>query len=84
MEYERLLLPTEVAQMFSVDARTVLRWHRAGILPGVRTPSGRHRFREADVAALHAGVRLPRRTESGELLDPWPMKRTAKKGHPRG
>lgn len=52
MEYDlndKYLTPTEVAQMFRVDPKTVSRWAKAGKIPSVRTPGGHHRFRLSDV-----------------------------------
>jgi len=53
-----LLTPYEVARMFRVDPGTVARWAKAGKLRCVRTPTGRRRYRQADVEALlKAGAR---------------------------
>lgn len=49
---ERLLLPYEVARMFRVDAKTVVRWAKAGKLPSIRTLGGHRRFPEAAILAL--------------------------------
>jgi excisionase family DNA binding protein len=49
---ERLLTPAEAAGMLRVDPSTVSRWHRQGLIPGLRTPGGHRRFRESDVRAL--------------------------------
>jgi excisionase family DNA binding protein len=49
---ERLLTPAEVAVMLRVDPSTVSRWHRQGLIEGIRTPGGHRRFRESDVRAL--------------------------------
>ena len=53
---ERLLTPGEVAAAFRVSTKSVSRWALAGKLPAVRTPTGKYRFRQADVtAALNGG-----------------------------
>ena len=49
---ERLLTPAEAAGMLRVDPSTVSRWHRQGLIPGLRTPGGHRRFRESDIRAL--------------------------------
>jgi len=49
---ERLLTPAEVAVILRVDPSTVSRWHRQGLIDGIRTPGGHRRFRESDVRAL--------------------------------
>lgn len=56
----KLLTPSEVAQYFSVDPKTVTRWAAAGKLPYVRTLGGHRRFPEAlivQLASLHNDVR---------------------------
>lgn len=54
---ERLLTPNEVALLFRVKPKTVIRWAAKGRLTSVRTPGGRdRRFRESDVAALLTGA----------------------------
>lgn len=49
---EAPLSPAEVAELFSVDPKTVTRWARAGWLPHFRTPGGHRRYHVADVQAL--------------------------------
>lgn len=45
-----LLTPREVAEMFRVDAKTVTRWSKNGMLPGtIRTVGGHRRFRWRDL-----------------------------------
>jgi excisionase family DNA binding protein len=46
---DRLLTPTEVANLFRVDPKTVTRWANAGKVPSLRTPGGHRRFRESDI-----------------------------------
>lgn len=52
VEGETLLMPREVAAMFRVDTKTVLRWAHDGKLPSVRTLGGHHRFPAAAVHEL--------------------------------
>lgn len=52
----RLLIPAQVAAMFRVDRKTVLRWSAAGRLLSVRTPGNHRRYFEAEVDALLRGV----------------------------
>lgn len=52
IEFEKLLTPYEVAQMFRVTPKTVLRWAQSGRLSSVRTMGGHRRYREAEVRAL--------------------------------
>jgi excisionase family DNA binding protein len=52
--HEQLLTPSEVAEMFRVDPKTVTRWAKAGRLSSVRTLGGHRRFREAEVRGLLA------------------------------
>ncbi|MGI5118595.1 BldC family transcriptional regulator [Marinactinospora thermotolerans] len=49
---QRLLTSGEVAAMFRVNLKTVTRWVKTGRLTSIRTPGGKHRFRERDVIAL--------------------------------
>lgn len=46
---EPLRTAREIAGLLGVNPETVLRWTRAGKLPGFRLPSGQLRYREADV-----------------------------------
>ncbi|HEY4376206.1 MAG TPA: BldC family transcriptional regulator [Acidimicrobiales bacterium] len=45
----RLLTPSEVAEKFRVNPKTVTRWARAGKLNAIRTLGGHRRFRESEV-----------------------------------
>lgn len=54
-ENDRLLTPTEVADQFRVDPKTVSRWAAAGRIGSIRTPGGHHRFWESEVRALLSG-----------------------------
>ena len=46
---EALLTPSEVAQLFRVNPKTVTRWARAGKLTAIRTLGGHRRFRASEV-----------------------------------
>jgi excisionase family DNA binding protein len=56
---ERLLTPGEVAALFRVDTKTVIRWASAGRIGSIRTPGGHRRFRESEVHALLASLTTP-------------------------
>ncbi len=58
---ENLLTPSEVANLFRVDPKTVTRWARAGKLSSIRTLGGHRRYREAEVRELLGG--LPRQRQ---------------------
>ena len=49
---EVLLTPSEVANLFRVDPKTVTRWAKAGKLTSIRTLGGHRRYRESEVKAL--------------------------------
>jgi len=51
---DHLLPPSEVAQMFRVNPKTVPRWARAGKITAIRTLGGHRRFRAAEVEAFLA------------------------------
>ena len=53
---EKLLTPSEVAELFKVNPKTVTRWARAGKLTAIRTLGGHRRYRETEVRALLAGI----------------------------
>jgi predicted site-specific integrase-resolvase len=57
-EFEKLLAPAQVAQMFLVDVKTVTRRAKAGKLTSIRTLGNHRRYYEREVRALLAG--LPR------------------------
>jgi len=44
----------EVARLFRVDPKTVLRWSKAGKLTPVLTPGGQRRYQQDEVDALYA------------------------------
>jgi excisionase family DNA binding protein len=52
VDVEALLTPGEVATMFRVTNKTVLRWANEGRLTSVRTLGGHRRYRSAEVQAL--------------------------------
>ena len=49
MAENELLTPSEVAELFRVNAKTVTRWARAGKISAVRTLGGHRRFRAAEI-----------------------------------
>jgi excisionase family DNA binding protein len=46
------LTAPEVAVLFRVDPKTVVRWANAGVLPSFRTPGRHRRFYRADIIPL--------------------------------
>ena len=53
---DALLTPSEVAEMFRVNPKTVTRWARAGKLPAVRTLGGHRRFRASQIHRVLAEI----------------------------
>jgi excisionase family DNA binding protein len=53
---EPLLTPSEVANMFRVDPKTVTRWAKAGKITAIRTLGGHRRFKESEVRKLLEGT----------------------------
>lgn len=49
---EVLLTPSEVAEIFRVDPKTVAGWAKAGKLRSIKTLGGHRRYRQSDVIAL--------------------------------
>jgi excisionase family DNA binding protein len=56
MAENELLTPSEVAEMFRVNPKTVTRWARAGKISAVRTLGGHRRFRASEIRRLLAEV----------------------------
>lgn len=52
VEEPRMLTPAEVAAIFRVDPRTVVRWANQGRLSSIRTLGGHRRFHAAEIEAL--------------------------------
>ena len=53
---DELLTPSEVAELFRVNPKTVTRWARSGKISAIRTLGGHRRFRRSEIEAqLHAG-----------------------------
>ena len=46
---DALLTPSEVAEMFRVNPKTVTRWARAGRISAVRTLGGHRRFKASEI-----------------------------------
>ena len=61
---ENLLTPSEVANLFRVDPKTVTRWARAGKLSSIRTLGGHRRYREAEVRELLGGLPQQRQVDA--------------------
>ena len=53
---EALLTPSEVAELFRVDPKTVTRWAKAGKISSIRTLGGHRRYRESEIRGLLGGV----------------------------
>jgi excisionase family DNA binding protein len=51
-ESETLLTPSEVANLFRVDPKTVTRWAKSGKLTAIRTLGGHRRYRKSEVEKL--------------------------------
>jgi len=47
-----IMKPSEVAALFHVTVRTIQNWDKAGILPSIRTVTGRRHYDKAVVMAL--------------------------------
>jgi len=56
---ERYLKTGEVARLFHVGEKTVLRWAKDGKLPFIRTLGGQWRFPEQTVRMLRAAREIP-------------------------
>lgn len=52
LDDDPLMTPVEVAQLLRVEPKTVSRWAAAGLLPSIKTPGGKHRFRRSVVLVL--------------------------------
>jgi len=50
-----LLIASEVADRLRVSEETVNQWARIGRLKAITLPSGRKRYRVADIEAIEAG-----------------------------
>ena len=49
-ERDVLLTPTEVAEMFRVNPKTVTRWAKSGKITAIRTLGGHRRFRSREIS----------------------------------
>ena len=49
---DALLTPSEVAQMFRVNPKTVTRWARSGKITAILTLGGHRRFRASEVRSF--------------------------------
>lgn len=59
-----LLSATDAATLLDVSPDTVRRWTRNGKVPHVRLPSGRVRYRKADIEALLSPVEADSSSDS--------------------
>ncbi len=57
---DALLTPSEVAEMFRVNPKTVTRWARAGKISAIRTLGGHRRYRAEEVQTFLEGARQRR------------------------
>jgi excisionase family DNA binding protein len=64
-EETTLLRPGEVAAIFGVNSKTVVRWARDGRLRCIRTPGGHMRIYAEDVRALVAQMDEPADVTAG-------------------
>ena len=55
-DHEELLIPSEVAELFRVNPKTVTRWARAGKISAIRTLGGHRRFRKSEILAQLADL----------------------------
>lgn len=46
---EEYLTPAQVANLFSVDPKTVTRWAKAGKIKAILTPGGHRRYPKSEV-----------------------------------
>jgi excisionase family DNA binding protein len=60
VQRQDLLTPAEVAAMFGVDTKTVIRWEQAGKLTAIRTLGGHRRFFASEIRRVLAV--MPRQT----------------------
>lgn len=63
-----LMRPSEVADVFRVDRRTVIRWVESGRLTSVRTRGKQHRFSSNEVISLLVADGL-KEAEAVELVE---------------
>lgn len=56
VEYEPLLSPAEVAEMFRVSTTTVSRWANAGRIRVTYTPGGHRRYYESEIRKMLKGA----------------------------
>jgi len=56
---DRLLMPSEVAELFRVGPKTVTRWAVSGRIGSIRTPGGHRRYRESEIHQLLAALTEP-------------------------
>ena len=64
---EQLLTPSEVAELFRVDPKTVTRWAVSGRMGSIRTPGGHRRYRQSEVHQLLAELSQPAKEHEGGI-----------------
>ena len=52
---EHVMTPTEAAEAFKVDPKTIYTWARCGRLASIRTPTGHRRYSRQQVEHLLRG-----------------------------
>ncbi|MFI0454545.1 helix-turn-helix domain-containing protein [Actinomadura sp. 6N118] len=68
-ENDRLLVTEEIAKLFRVEPKTVVRWIKAGRLDAVRTPGGHLRCRES---VVQAALRQALAADASPIIKPRP------------
>lgn len=70
IKVEPMLTPGQVAELFHVDPKTVVRWADAGKLTSIRTLGGHRRFKAEEVTRL-LGLPTPREPVDDDLTETW-------------
>lgn len=64
---DRLMLPSEAAEVLRLDAKTLSRWARDEVIPAVRLPSGHYRVWSSTIEAILSGELRPTRYLGAKL-----------------
>lgn len=51
-DMDNLMTPAEAAKVLGVSTNTLVRWYQAGLIDGVRHPSGHHRYVRSSVERI--------------------------------
>ena len=71
VEHERFLAPSEAADLFGVDPKTLARWEKEGKLSAMRTSGGHRRYRYSDLQqAMHRPSPAPQRAPDPSPVTP--------------